>query len=278
MQRSDDVSASSFCVERDRRRRADVVGGVEAGCFEVHFQPLLPLLPRGGTTFFQQVEVLARRVSPDHGVYLPDVFLPEIERAGELGAMTFRILRLSLQQLHAWDSEGLVIDIAVKVAPELVATHGFVERVLGELDAAGIDYPRLTLELTEHRPAVCGQVMHDNLRNLRAHGVRVSIDDFGSGYSSLLRLFELPFSELKIERELIRSLSSSEKARTIVAWTIGLAHSLGLRVCAEGVESSEQLAFLAGQDCDFAQGYFISRPLPAHALRTFALHGKEATL
>jgi EAL domain-containing protein (putative c-di-GMP-specific phosphodiesterase class I) len=138
--------------------------------------------------------------------------------------------------------------------------------------------PAGTIEISEHGPSVTADAMRASLAELRAAGVGISIDDFVSGYGSFQRLFELPFSELKIDRELIGSLLRSQKARTIVAWTIGLTHTLALPVCAEGVETSEQLAFLAEEACDLAQGFFVSEPLPASELSSFALHSKEAAL
>jgi EAL domain-containing protein (putative c-di-GMP-specific phosphodiesterase class I) len=192
--------------------------------------------------------------------------------------MSFRLLHRALTQVGCWQAEGLAVDVSVNVAPAIIATAGFSSRVLEALADHDIEGEHLTIEITEHGPSVAADAMRASLTDLRAAGVGIAIDDFGSGYASFQRLFELPFSELKIDPELIGSLPRSQKARTIVAWTIDLAHTLGMRVCAAGVETSEQLAFLAGQACDLAQGFFVSEPLPASALRSFALHSKESAL
>lgn len=251
---------------------------LEERCPGVLFQPVVPLrAPRCGEVC-HHVEVLAPMTHPSYGERRPEALIGGVERSRRTEAMSFRLLHLALAQVALWRADGLAVDVAVNVPPSVIATPGFGMRVLEALDTLGIDGEHLTIELTEHGPSVTADSMRASLTALRAAGVGISINDFGSGYATFQRLFELPFSEIKIDRALIRSLLRSQKARTIVAWTINLAHTLGLRVCAEGVETSEQLAFLAGQACDLAQGFFVSEPLPASALRSFALHSREAAL
>jgi EAL domain-containing protein (putative c-di-GMP-specific phosphodiesterase class I) len=238
-------------------RHAIVTGGLE-----LHYQPKLDVGGHGA----HAVEALARWTHPERGPVAPDVFVPLAEQTGLVGDLTRWVLRTALAQCRTWEDDGLVLDVAVNVSVHDLRDAGLVDLVLRLLARHRLAPERLILEVTETALMADPQRARSTLDALRGLGVRIAIDDFGTGQSSLAYLRGLAASELKIDRTFVRDLSTDAGNEAIVRTTIALAHELGLRVVAEGVEDAPTLALLGEAGCDEAQGWLIGRPVPADAV------------
>jgi diguanylate cyclase len=243
---------------------------VTEGQLVLHFQPQLDLRTGSVST----VEALVRWVHPRLGMISPLKFLPLAEEAGLMPALTARVLDDALAQCAAWRAQGLCITVSVNVSPTNLLAQGFAELVEGTLAQHRLPGDALVLEITE----TCIVSDYDRSRQvidrLRRCGVVTSIDDFGAGFTSLAHLANLAVAELKLDQTFVADLATQERERDLelVRSTIGLGHALGLRVVAEGIETQETLTLLASLGCDLAQGFLISRPMPAGSLQFRALH------
>ncbi|GGC01820.1 putative bifunctional diguanylate cyclase/phosphodiesterase [Cellulomonas carbonis] len=242
-------------VERLRTALRD--GGVV-----VHFQPKVDLRTGAVTG----VEALARLQDPDEGLLYPGQFLGLLAQAGELPRLTELVLDAALAQARRWRDDGRPLPVAVNVPADAVVDEGLPERLDAILERHGLDGSSLVVEVTEEL------LLHDHvtgravLGELRSRGIRVSIDDYGTGYSSLAYLRDLPLDELKLDRSFAEALAGDPRAERIVESTAALAHSLGLRIVAEGIETESERELVARCGCDEAQGYLFARPAPAEQL------------
>jgi EAL domain-containing protein (putative c-di-GMP-specific phosphodiesterase class I) len=237
---------------------------VDRAELRVHYQPKARLVD--GRWRITSAESLVRWEHPEYGLIYPDEFIPLAESSGIIAALTDYVLQTGIEQIGLWRQQGLELSLAVNLSPRLVANLEFPDQ-LAELAArANVDNSLLTLEVTE--TAALSDPAHtlDILTRLRVKKFGLSLDDFGTGYSSVTQLYQMPFSELKIDKSLGLDLQRNVEARTIVRSLVELGHNLGLAVCCEGVESGAALAFLASIGCDAAQGYYIARPMVADAL------------
>jgi len=225
---------------------------------ELYYQP--KVTPSGETL---GVEALLRWQHPEHGLVLPDDFIPLAERSGVMPALTARVIALALRQVARWRGAGLDVQMAVNVAPTDFAGDDLPRVVARELAEAGVPADRLRFEITERVMASHTEHSARTLDRLRAMGVTISLDDFGTGYSSLLRLNSIPVDEIKIDRAFVARLGEGPQAAGIVRTMIALAHGLGVPAVAEGVETDLQVQMLRTMGCDGLQGYRIARPLPA---------------
>jgi diguanylate cyclase len=231
----------------------------------VYYQPKID--PR--TRQVVGVEALVRWAHPTHGLLYPDTFLPLAEQTGLMRQLTLVVLQTALRQGQAWRRDGLDLPVAVNLSvANLLDAH--LARQVGDLLASlGLPARALELELTEDTlmadPVRSKQVLAD----LRALGLRLAVDDYGTGYSSLAYLQELAVDELKLDKSFVMRMTYDQGAAAIVRTTVDLAHSLGLTMVAEGVESETALSELARLGCDVAQGYHISKPLPAEQLTSW---------
>jgi diguanylate cyclase (GGDEF)-like protein len=237
------------------------------------YQPKMPL--RDGRC--AAAEVLVRWRHPQRGDIPPGQFIPFAEHTGFIRAITAWVLAHALDQLAQWRARGLDLTLSVNISTRDLTQQDLAALVREGLQRSGVPANRLCLEVTE------GAIMDEPVRalevlqTLHEMGVSLSIDDFGTGYSSLAYLKKLPVSELKIDRSFVMQLDRDEDDATIVRSTIELAHNMGLRVVAEGVESEAVLQRLRHYGCDEAQGYLISRPQPAEAFaRWLAGHADAA--
>ena len=240
-------------------------GGIEREEFELYYQPKRHL--RSG--LMTRAEVLLRWNHPLRGLLLPASFIPIAERTGLIKVMTDWILDRALQQCRAWQDDGAPVHIAVNVSAKSLLEETLPSKVQSALDKWNVDPRFLKIEITESSimadPAHALAIMS----MLQSMGVRLSVDDFGTGYSSLTHLRELPIDEIKIDKSFVMGMMTSDADAAIVRTVIDLAHNLGKQVCAEGVEDAVTLKCLEEMGCDLAQGYFISRPVPAAALMTW---------
>jgi EAL domain-containing protein (putative c-di-GMP-specific phosphodiesterase class I) len=180
------------------------------------------------------------------------------------------MLNSALRQIRTWRDEGLELTCAVNLPPGLVTDLSFPDRVAASLADNGVDGSQLVLEITETATIQNPTATMAILTRLRVQGIGLALDDFGTGYSSLTQLYQMPFSEMKIDKSLVMNVPQSPEATTMIGSLIELAHNLRLKVCAEGVENREALDALASMKCDRCQGYFISRALPASEVASFA--------
>jgi diguanylate cyclase len=259
--------------EDEHRRRltlmADLRSAIAENTLTLFFQPKVAMSTRS----VRSLEALVRWTHPQLGAISPAEFVPLAERSGGSRPLTNWVLAAGIRQLGAWRRLGLELDLAVNLsAPDLLDLD-LGDTILALLQAERVDPSALILEITESAVMCDPRAAARNMQLLRITGVRFSMDDFGTGYSSLSQLSVLPLDELKIDRSLITQ--GDINAVTIVTSTIELGHSLGLKVVAEGVESTDSWNLLRRLGCDFAQGYLISRPLPADQVPAFVLEANR---
>ena len=241
---------------------SDLRAAIGTSQLELHYQPKVNL----ATDEVMGVEALLRWTHPVKGPIPPDTFISIAEQTGVMAPLTDDVLRKAAHQLREWMRDGRELSVAVNVSAANLTEGEFVERVRRIVAEEDVPAEFIVLELTE------SAVMSDHRRGLEvlnelsSIGFRLSIDDFGTGYSSLSYLQRLPVDELKIDRSFVKTLMDDQVNRSIVRSTVDLGHNLGLSVVAEGVEDDATLRALAELGCDVAQGYFLSRPLPAPAL------------
>jgi len=228
----------------------------------LHYQPKVDL-PTGAV---RGVEALVRWDHPIRGLLYPDAFLDLIEDSGLMRPMTQIILERALDQAAVWQRLRRPLTVAVNLSASSLVDADLPEQVEAMLRARGLPARSLQLEITEEFLMADRDRARSILSRLRENGVQIAVDDFGTGYSSLSYLRDLPIDELKLDRSFVFPMADDARAAALVASTIALAHSLGLRMVAEGVENQVALTELTRHGCDEAQGYFLSRPVPAAEL------------
>lgn len=243
-------------------RQLAIVGNLPAaladGQLSLHFQPKIDC--RSGA--FDQAEALVRWVHPRFGFIPPDEFISIIEQSGNIGLLTGWIIDRAVGQCRAWRDEGIDVRISINLSALDLLDIALPQRLADALLRHQVAAHRIVLEITESAVMQDPETALDVLVKLRSTGFRLAIDDFGTGYSSLAQLRRLPVDELKIDKSFILALAPDSEDAAIVRSTIELAHTLGLAVVAEGVETAVGWHTLREFGCDTAQGYLISRPLP----------------
>lgn len=225
----------------------------------LHYQPKISLQ----THRIIDVEALVRWQHPKHGMMPPGQFIAPADQTGLIKPLTLWVLNSALNQCRAWLNAGMEIPVSINLSARNLRDPEFPDQVNGVLETSGIPPDRLELEITESAIVMDPPRAMEILERLSGMGVRLSLDDFGTGYSSLGYLKKLPVDEIKIDRSFVTDMTQDEKDAMIVRSTIDLGHNLGCKVVAEGVENRETWNRLAALGCDSAQGYYISRPLPA---------------
>jgi diguanylate cyclase (GGDEF)-like protein len=246
------------------QRRALLAGelreAIDAGQLELHYQPLLDLRSDEVTG----VEALVRWRHPERGLLPPVEFVPLAEQHELIAPLTRWVLAAAATQAAAWQRAGLSLVTSVNVSAAHLTAGTLVDDVAAALDAAGLAPDRLMVELTESTVAREPARAADQFSRLRVLGVEVSIDDVGSGFSSLAQLVDTPAGVLKIDRSLVAGVDGgSSQAAAAIAAVVGLGRACGMRSLAEGVETAEQLSLAEELGCAFAQGFHIARPMPA---------------
>lgn len=230
----------------------------------VHYQPVVDLESDGVV----EVEALVRWNHPVAGLRSPGDFLPEAEATGLISLLGWHVLREACQQASAWraelaEAEGL--SVAVNVSVQQLAQHNAVDLVSQALEAAALPGDALVMEITESALVAFDETLAEQLRAIGALGVELRVDDFGTSTSSLVGLRRLPIGALKIDYEFVNGMLTKVGAKDIVGAIVGLAHSLGMRSVAEGVEDEQQADQLRRHGCELGQGYVWSPPLEAEA-------------
>lgn len=231
----------------------------------VHYQPKLGLAEDGGSRI-EAAEALCRWQHPSMGMIMPGDFVPLAEKSGLIAAMTDSVFTTAAGQVRKWRDAGFDLNVAVNLSALLLEDLGVPDRLAGFAQAAGVPNSSITVEITESGVMADTKRAMDILSRLRLKNFQLSIDDFGTGYSSLVQLYRMPFTEMKIDKSFVIDMTQNKEAEVIVASIAGLARSLGLGACAEGVEDEAALRFLRDLKCQTAQGYLIGKPMPADQL------------
>ena len=253
-------------LDADTRGRLETVEqlrlGLARGELRVHFQPQVAVTC--GTVV--GLEALVRWQHPSRGLLGPDAFLDLAEQHGLMGELTAQVLEDAVRRAVRWRADGRDLHVAVNLSASSLRDAALPDLVAGALVRHGLPASALVLEITETTLMADPELSIAVTQAVVDLGVAVSIDDYGTGYSSLAYLRRLPVAELKVDRSFTADVAADPRATAIVRTTVDLAHSLGLRLVAEGVEDEETLGRLRRLGCDTSQGYHHSRPLPAEAV------------
>jgi len=241
---------------------------------ELHYQPKLNLK----TGIVTHVEALVRWQHPELGMVPPDDFIHIAEQTGQINALTNWVFLTALKQYNTWKELGININIAVNISAENLKDPQFDNFIRRTVNEQNVPSQFITLEVTESAVVDNPQAAIALLRKFKNDGFKISIDDYGTGYSSLAQLKQLPVNELKIDKSFVQRLETDEDDQIIVRSTIELAHNMGLSVVAEGIEDQYTLHWLARHGCELAQGYFISRPQHTDKLTPWLLESHHFDL
>ena len=255
------VSVATGGADDDTGRRRlttleELRTGLDRGELILHYQPQISLRPHA----VSGVEALVRWNHPTRGLVYPDGFLPLAEQAGLMGRLTLRVLDLALAQCRDWRAAGLELTMAVNLSASNLQDPALPDQVAGALARYGVPAGALHLEVTEEVLMRDAARATEILDRLRAMGIKLAVDDYGTGYSSLAYLRGLPVDDLKLDRAFVAHCDTDPRSAAIVKSTVELAHNLDMRMIAEGVENEAVLDRLRQWDCDLVQGYHLGRP------------------
>jgi EAL domain-containing protein (putative c-di-GMP-specific phosphodiesterase class I)/CHASE2 domain-containing sensor protein len=250
-------------IDRDLSLLGELDAAIPRGEIQVAYQPKLDLAMGRITS----VEALVRWHHPTRGFLRPDLFIPLAERNDRIAALTLHVLEQTITDLRGWHALGHEVTGAVNISAKLLNSADFILALRSLVEASRIDPAWLTFEVTESAAMDDPERAAEALRSFRAMGIAISMDDYGTGQSTLSYLKQLPLNELKIDRSFVQFAHQNRGDGVLVRSTVNLAHELGLKVVAEGVEDAACLAFLQSIGCDMVQGYFVSRPISAKALQ-----------
>lgn len=258
------IADARSALEQQMSLMGELDTAIGAQQLEVVYQPKLHL----STETITSVEALVRWNHPEHGYLPPDSFIPLAESSDRICDLTLFVIGRAIEQLQAWCEAGVVMSAAVNISARLVASEHFLARAEMLLEQSGVPRQRLIFEVTESATITDPVAAQAALQRFRDLGIAISMDDYGTGQSTLTYLKQLPLSELKIDRSFVMNAHRDRSDALLVRSTIDLAHELGLTVVAEGVEETECLDFLRSAGCDYAQGYLIGRPMSAADLES----------
>ena len=263
-----DISHARTFAAQDEITESELRAGLSAGengSLTLYYQPKVHL-QSGRIT---GVETLARWHHPDRGMLGPGAFIPLAERSGHIGALTLVISKMAIRQTKRWRDIGYDINTAINVSMSSLHDAIFGEFIMNTAREEGLDPRHINIEVTESQsmgnPAGC----LEELIRLRMNGFGLSIDDFGTGYSSMTQLKKIPFTELKIDREFVSGAIDNASARAILESSVELARKLDMDIIAEGAETKEEWDLVAMLGCEYCQGYYSARPMPARELQAF---------
>jgi EAL domain-containing protein (putative c-di-GMP-specific phosphodiesterase class I) len=257
------VNAPSFSLEQ-------ILQGLQERQFEPFFQPKLEL----ATGRVVGAEALARWRHPGHGLVAPSAFIALLEQSKNIDKLTFAMLAGAAAACRSWRERGLELSVSVNLSLASLTDTILADRITQIVRTAGLDPKHMTLEITE--TAAMTEVAHalENLARLRMRGFGLSIDDYGTGYSSMQQLARIPFTELKIDQGFVTGCVANRAMRSIVESSVGMARSMGIKSVAEGVETQADWDAMKAASCDVAQGYFIAKPMDADSFLKFCVTHK----
>jgi diguanylate cyclase (GGDEF)-like protein/PAS domain S-box-containing protein len=244
---------------------------VEQERWVLHYQPIVDL----NDGHIRGVEALIRGVAQNGDLIPPFDFIPLAEEIGLIEPIGNWVIAEMCRQTQEWKDAGLRVETAINVSPRQLWSARFPEEILHTLEEAGVDPHQVVVEITESTAMTDADRTREILETLHEAGFQIAIDDFGTGYSSLGRLKHLPIDILKIDRSFVSDAHLDRDAGTMVQAMVQLAKNLGMQPLAEGVETTEELAFLRALDCPIGQGFLFSRPLPATQITELLTHGSS---
>lgn len=245
----------------------DLRSAIENDQLVIYFQPKIDIQQHKHIGY----EALLRWEHPQRGLVPPDDFIPYAEMTDLIHPLTLWVLENSLIQSEKWSKQGLIHHLSINLSARNLLDDGLPNQLAVLLNTYNVEPSSIELEITESALMTDPENALNNLKQLHGLGVQISIDDFGTGFSSLSYLRQMPIHKLKIDKTFVLDMDSNHGDHVIVESTINLAHNLGLKVVAEGVENKDVLELLNGLGCDEAQGYYISRPLPQDKLEGWIL-------
>ncbi len=275
--KQDKTGFALYSTDSDKytTRRLSLMGelreALNSGQMELYYQPKLNI----STGAIESVEALIRWNHPDHGMVNPDEFIELAERSGLISPLTKWVMDNAVQQSVKWKKQGLNLNIAINISPTVLMDPMLLDAFTGLLAANKVSAKNIMLEITENALMDDRDRAVEVLDQFSKYGFSLSIDDFGTGYSSLAYLNRLPADELKIDKSFVQDLDTNSNNVVIVRSTIDLAHNMGIKVVAEGVENKATQKILEDLGCDIIQGYYISKPLPADELFTKLMSEKN---
>jgi EAL domain-containing protein (putative c-di-GMP-specific phosphodiesterase class I) len=237
----------------------DLAQAIAGGQFTLYYQPVIEMATRR----VKGAEALARWAHPNRGTLLPDAFLEQVVNDGLMQALTDVVVQSSMAQASRWNKAGEDLTLSLNVTASTLLDLTLPDRIADLCKQHEVPANRLILEVTETEAMRDATRTMDVLLRMRIRNIGVSIDDFGTGHSSLRELQRMPFSELKIDKSFVIEMANNKDHAVIVNSVIDLGHNLGLKVIAEGVEDIRAWNMLAERGCDYAQGFFMGKPMPA---------------
>lgn len=242
-----------------------IIEGLRLGQFEAFYQPKIDL----ESGLIIGAEALARWRHPEAGLVAPAAFIPTLEQNRQLDTLTLDMLEQAARACLDWRMLGFDLSVSVNLSLVSLGNTSLADRITRSVQSIGLDPHHIILEITETAAMTEVAPALENLARLRMRGFGLSVDDYGTGFSSLRQLTRVPFTELKIDQAFVTGVASNPSSRTIVESSVGMASRLGIKSVAEGVETQEELALLKMLGCEIAQGYYIARPLDRRAFARF---------
>lgn len=252
----DPMGADVLAVVADLRRALD------AGELRLHYQPKVNMQSRSVSS----VEALVRWRHPARGLLMPAAFIPFAERSGLIGKVTLWVIDEAVRQCREWADQGHFLTVAINISQSSLLDPSISSALVAAIEAYDVPASAIEVEITESALTADLDGAAEALAALHAHGVRISIDDYGTGYSSIAHLRALPVQCIKIDRSYVAGMLEDPASTSIVRSTLDLAHELGLEVVAEGVETQVEYEALLAIGCDVAQGYYCARPMPGQSI------------
>ncbi|HYN54292.1 MAG TPA: EAL domain-containing response regulator [Methylotenera sp.] len=247
----------------------DILQGIQAQEFEPYFQPQIDLK----TDQLVGAEALARWIHPELGVISPYTFIPLLEQSGNIDGLTFLMLEKASVALRAFHAKGYTFSISVNLSLASLNDIALADKVTQIVQNTGLDPHYIILEITETAAMTDAAHALENLGRLYMKGFTLSIDDYGTGYSSMQQLTRIAFAELKIDQSFVKDLADNEAMRIVVESSIEMAHKLKVKSVAEGVETQKDWDMLKNLGCDTAQGYLIAKPMSLIEFTNFCEEG-----
>jgi EAL domain-containing protein (putative c-di-GMP-specific phosphodiesterase class I)/FixJ family two-component response regulator len=243
----------------------EILTGIHAKQFVPFFQAKVDLK----SSRLVGAEALARWIHPKHGIVSPYAFIPILENSNNIDELTFHMLEQSAAACRIFHDNGHFISVSVNISLVSLGDQDLAEKITNIVKKSGLENRYIVLEITESAAMTDIANAMENLTRLRMNGFSLSIDDYGTGYSSMQQLTRIPFNELKIDQSFVQDFADNEALRIVVESSIHMAHKLRVKSVAEGVETQQDWDMLKSMKCDIVQGYFISRPIDLAAFNDF---------